>query len=37
MALLVYMLPRYLAFLSDWSHSLSRLFTLVWTALWKGV
>ncbi len=34
-ALLVYLLLRYLAFLSDWSHSFSRLFTLVRVALWK--
>ena len=34
-ALLVYLLLRYLAFLSDWSHSFSRLFTLVRAALWK--
>src|SRR6266481_6715331 len=34
-ALLVYLLLRYLAFLSDWSHSFSRLFTLVRTCLWK--
>lgn len=34
-ALLVYLLLRYLAFLSDWSHSFSRLFALVRTALWR--
>jgi len=34
-ALLVYLLLRYLAFLSQWSHSFSRLFTLVRAALWK--
>lgn len=34
-ALLTYLLLRYLAFLSDWSHSFSRLFTLVRTCLWK--
>lgn len=34
-ALLVYLLLRYLAFLSDWSHSFSRLFTLIRSALWK--
>jgi len=34
-ALLVYLLLRYLSFLSNWSHSFSRLFTLVRTALWK--
>jgi IS4 transposase len=34
-ALLVYLLLRYLAFLSDWDHSFSRLFTLVRAALWK--
>jgi hypothetical protein len=34
-ALLVYLLLRYLAFLSNWSHSFSRLFTLMRAALWK--
>ncbi|HXT11817.1 MAG TPA: IS4 family transposase [Candidatus Angelobacter sp.] len=34
-ALLVYLLLRYLSFLSDWSHSFSRLFTLIRTVLWK--
>jgi IS4 transposase len=34
-ALLVYLLLRYLAFLSDWAHSFSRLFALVRTALWR--
>ncbi len=34
-ALLVYLLLRYLAFLADWSHSFSRLFTLIRAALWK--
>jgi len=34
-ALLVYLLLRYLAFLSEWSHSFSRLFTLMRVALWK--
>jgi len=34
-ALLVYLLLRYLAFLSDWSHSFSRLFTIVRASLWK--
>jgi hypothetical protein len=34
-ALLVYLLLRYLAFLSDWSHSFSRLFALVRTGLWR--
>jgi len=34
-ALLVYLLLRYLAFLSNWSHSFSRLFTLIRVALWK--
>lgn len=34
-ALLVYLLLRYLAFVSHWSHSFSRLFTLLRTALWK--
>jgi hypothetical protein len=34
-ALLVYLLLRYLAFLSQWNHSFSRLFTLIRVALWK--
>jgi len=34
-ALLVYLLLRYLAFLSEWSHSFSRLFTLIRATLWK--
>jgi IS4 transposase len=34
-ALLVYLLLRYLAFLSHWNHSFSRLFTLLRAALWK--
>jgi hypothetical protein len=34
-ALLVYLLLRYLAFLSAWSHSFSRLFALVRTGLWR--
>jgi hypothetical protein len=34
-ALLVYLLLRYLAFLSNWTHSFSRLFTLIRAALWK--
>src|SRR6266481_3748816 len=34
-ALLVYLLLRYLAFLSDWSHSFSRLFAIVRTCLWR--
>jgi hypothetical protein len=34
-ALLVYLLLRYLAFLSDWSHSFSRLFTVIRASLWK--
>ena len=34
-ALLVYLLLRYVSFLSQWSHSFSRLFTLIRTALWK--
>ena len=33
-ALLVYLLLRYLAFLSDWAHSFSRLFAIVRTGLW---
>ena len=34
-ALLVYLLLRYVAFLSEWSHSFSRLFTILRAALWK--
>jgi hypothetical protein len=34
-ALLVYLLLRYLAFLSGWSHSFSRLFAIVRTCLWR--
>jgi hypothetical protein len=34
-ALLVYMLLRYVAFLSNWSHSFSRLFTIIRASLWK--
>lgn len=34
-ALLVYLLLRYLAFVSQWAHSFSRLFTLLRAALWK--
>jgi hypothetical protein len=35
MALLVYLLLRYLAWQSAWSHSFSRLFTVVRAALWQ--
>jgi hypothetical protein len=35
MALLTYLLLRYLAFLSNWNHSFSRLFTVVRASLWK--
>jgi hypothetical protein len=34
-ALLVYLLLRYVAFLSDWSHSFSRLFTVLRSSLWS--
>lgn len=34
-ALLTYLLLRYLSFLSQWSHSFSRLFTVIRTGLWK--
>ena len=34
-ALLVYLLLRYLAFLSNWAHSFSRLFAVVRTCLWR--
>ena len=35
MALLTYLLLRYVAFLSDWSHSFSRLFTVLRASVWK--
>jgi len=34
-ALLVYLLLRYLAFLSNWSHSFRRLFTMIRASLWE--
>jgi IS4 transposase len=34
-ALLVYLLLRYLAFLTQWAHSFSRLFAVVRTSLWR--
>ena len=34
-ALLVYLLLRYVAFLSDWAHSFSRLFAIIRTCLWR--
>ncbi len=34
--LLVYLLLRYLAFLSGWAHSFSRIFAIVRTALWRN-
>ena len=34
-ALLVYLLLRYLAFLSRWSHSFTRLFTMLRSVLWR--
>jgi Transposase DDE domain/Domain of unknown function (DUF4372) len=34
-ALLVYLLLRYLAFLSEWSHSFSRLFAILRACLWR--
>ena len=34
-ALLVYLLLRYLAYLSNWAHSFSRLFAIVRTGLWR--
>jgi hypothetical protein len=34
-ALLVYLLLRYLAFVSDWSHSFNRLFTAIRSVLWR--
>jgi hypothetical protein len=35
MALLTYMLLRYLSYLSKWSHSFTRLFTILRAALWE--
>ena len=35
MALLVYVLLRYLSYLSTWSHSFTRLFTIVRSVLWQ--
>lgn len=35
MALLVYLLLRYLAFVSNWAHSLNRLFAIVRTGVWR--
>ena len=34
-ALLTYLLLRYVSFLSNWSHSFSRLFTLIRACLWR--
>ena len=34
-ALLVYLLLRYVAFLAEWGHSFSRLFTVLRVSLWK--
>ena len=34
-ALLTYLLLRYMAFLSDWNHSFSRLFAIVRASLWR--
>ena len=34
-ALLVYLLLRFCAFLSQWGHSFTRLFTLLRSALWQ--
>lgn len=34
-ALLVYLLLRYIAFLSNWAHSFSRLFTTIRACLWR--
>jgi hypothetical protein len=35
MALLVYLLLRYLAYLSEWAHSFSRLFAIIRSSLWR--
>jgi hypothetical protein len=34
-ALLIYLLLRYLAYLSNWAHSFSRLFAIIRTSLWR--
>jgi hypothetical protein len=34
-ALLIYLLLRYLAYLSEWAHSFSRLFAIIRTSLWR--
>jgi hypothetical protein len=34
-ALLIYLLLRYLAYLSNWAHSFSRLFAILRTSLWR--
>jgi len=34
-ALLIYLLLRYLAYLSNWAHSFSRLFAIIRTGLWR--
>ena len=36
-ALLVYLLLRYLSFLSQWTHSFTRLFTIVRAVLWRKI
>ena len=37
MALLLYVLLRFLAFLTDWSHSFTRLFCLLRSVVWDGL
>ena len=37
MALLLYVLLRFLAFMTDWSHSFTRLFCLLRSTLWDGL
>jgi hypothetical protein len=34
-ALLIYLLLRYMAYLSEWAHSFSRLFAILRTSLWR--
>ena len=36
-ALLVYLLLRYLSYLSQWSHSFTRLFTILRAVLWAKI
>jgi hypothetical protein len=37
MALLVYLLLRYLSYVSKWAHSFTRLFTILRAVLWSKI